>query len=282
MTRRLKAAPPSASGLGALRRIGAVSDLLFLYECTTHDVGQLRAVAEPLGLTVQAASHTFRGLARRGLVELREGRYRPTVAGVAWIHATLGGLEKDLAGRLERLHIIRTTHALARAPINKGESVVLSVEDGALAARPGTVGPSRGTARDRARPGELVEVVELEGIVPLRRGAVRVAVLPSPRVRDPSIVRSIAAAFRGRSYGLLAAQGLEAFHRAGQAFPGRPVVRFGIAAAVDEASRLGVDCALVVVDHELPRLLTQLEGPHAPPLEFVSLVRAERGGRRSG
>jgi predicted transcriptional regulator len=272
--------PPTASGLGALRRIGAVSDLLFLYECTTRDIGQLRTIAEALGLSVQAASHTFRGLARRGLVELRDGRYRPTVDGVAWIHATLGGLEKDLAGRLERLHIIRTTHALARAPIEKGDSVVLSVEDGALTARPGSTGPSLGTARNRARPGDLVQVAELEGIVPIRRGTVRVAVLPSERADDPSLLRSVATAFGKGSYGLLAAQGLEAVHLVERALPGRPIVRFGIAAAVDEASRLGIDCALVVVDHELPRFLSQLERPQSLPLDFVSL--APRGRRRPG
>jgi len=258
-----------------------VSDLLFLYECTTRDVGQLRAVAEPLGLTVQAASHTFRGLARRGLVELRDGRYRPTVAGVAWMHTTLGGLEKDLAERLERLHIIRTTRALARARIVPGAPVVLRIEDGALTARPGTSGASRGTARSAARPGELVEIAELEGIVPLRRGAVRLAVLPSAGAEDPRFVRAAAATFGRGSFGLFAAQGLEAAHVLGRAFPGRPILRFGVAAAIDEASRLGVDCALVVVDHELPRFLSQLERPQQFPIDFVSLDRGRGGGRRS-
>jgi len=272
---------PSSSGLGALRRIGAVSDLLFLYECATREVGQLRAIADPLGLTVQAASHTFRGLARRGLVEFRGGRYRPTVDGVAWMHATLGGLEEDLAARLEHLHIIRTTHAVARAPIEKGAPVVLTFEDGALTARPGTSGASRGTARRRARAGELVDVSELAGIVPIRPGAVRVAVLPSEDVHAPALVRSVVAAFPRGRFGLYAAQGLEAVHVLSRAFPGRPIVRFGVASAVDEASRLGIDCALVVVDHELPRFLDELDRPPSLPIEYVSLAGgARRRGRR--
>ncbi len=256
-----------------------MSDLLFLYECTTRDVGQLRAIAAPLGLTVQAASHTFRGLARRGLVELRDGRYRPTVAGVAWMHATLGGLERDLADRLERLHIVRTTRAIARARIEPGAPVVLRFEEGSLTARPGTSGPSRGTARSAARPGELVEVAELEGIVPIQRGSVRLAVLPAEGSTDPSLERAIAAAFGRGTYGLLAAQGLEAAHLMRRAFPNRPIARFGVAAAVDEASRLGLDCALVVVDHELPRFLAQLEGPDRVAIDFVPLHRGGRRGR---
>lgn len=279
MARRRARRPAGATGLGALRRVGTVADLLFLYECTTREVGQLRTVARRLGLTVQAVSHRFRALARRGLVDQRDGRYRPTVAGVAWLHATLDDLEKDLAGRLDRLHIVRTTPALARAPIAAGESVVLSVEDGVLTARPGRAGPSRGVARNGARPDELVDVAELEGIVPLRPGTVRVIVLPSDRVREGSLPRSLAATLRSDSVGLLAAEGLEAYHLVRRAAHGTPVIRFGIAAAVEEATRLGIDCAVVVVDREVPRLLDRFAGPNPPGLEFVSLSGRRRGRR---
>ncbi|MGB6443136.1 MAG: hypothetical protein WBF81_07555, partial [Thermoplasmata archaeon] len=63
------ARPPPSDGLAGLRRGGAVTELLFLYECTTLEPTQLRPIADRLGLTVQAASHSFRSLARRGLVE---------------------------------------------------------------------------------------------------------------------------------------------------------------------------------------------------------------------
>lgn len=269
----------AGTGLASLRQAGTVGDLLFLYECTTRDVGQLRPVARRLGLTVQAASHRFRALARRGLVEQREGRYRPTVAGVAWLHATLDELESDLTDRLERLHIVRTTPALARGSIAPGESVVLSVEDGVLSARPGG-GPSRGVARNRARPGELVEVAELQGIVPMRRGTVRVVVLPSARIHDRRLPRALAKTLASSSFGLLAAQGLEAYHLLQRSSRVRPVTRFGIAAALDEASHLGIDCAVVVIDREVPRLLDQFEAPNPPALEFVTL--SDRRFRRSG
>lgn len=279
MTRLRRTHAPGSSGLGALRRIGAVSDLLFLYECTTRDVGQLRAIAGPLGLTVQAASHTFRSLARRGLVELREGRYRPTVAGVAWMHAALGGAEEDLRRRLERLHIVRTTHAVAAAPIGAGATVTLSIVDGTLTARPGTGGPSKGVARHRAGTGDLVEVTDLEGIVPLRPGTVRLIVVPAARLPERSLPRELARLVRSNTFGLLAAHGPEAHHLLARATPGRPIFRFGVASAIAEATALGIDCAVVTVDRDLPRLLNQLESPRAPPLEFVSLS-SRRPGRR--
>src|SRR5579862_5778797 len=113
------------AGLPDLRRRGAVTELLFLFECVTREPTQLRPIAEELGLTVQAASHSFRQLAARGLAEVREGRYRATVAGVAWLQAALGLLREDVAGRLARLDIVRSTRAIAAARIAAGAVVSL-------------------------------------------------------------------------------------------------------------------------------------------------------------
>ena len=273
-SRRIPSARPS--GLGALRRIGTVSDLLFLYECATREVAQLRTIADRLGLSVQAASHTFRGLARRGLAELKEGRYRPTVAGVDWLHSALGTVRDDLSDRLDRLPIVRTTRAIAASNLAAGSRVGLSIRDGTLTARAGASGPSHGTARTAARRGELVEVVDLQGIVPLPTGRLRLLSLPAERLHDPRLIRMLRAAVGSPPTGLLAAQGLEAYHLVGRAVPGRAIVRFGIAAAVTEATRLGVDCTVVVVDREVPRLFDQFEGPEPPALEILAV--GARGG----
>jgi predicted transcriptional regulator len=276
-------APRTAArrGLSALRRAGAVSDLLFLYECETREVGQLRAIAERLGVSVQAASHSFRSLRRRGLVELRGGRYKPTVRGVDWLHAALGGMRDDLAERLDRLHIVRTTRAIATGPVAPGDPVALELQDGVLLARPGTTSGSRGRAHSRASTGELVEVGELEGIVPLARGRVRVLALPTARLTEPSLAREVRGAVERWPEGLLLAFGLEAVHVLSRARTFRPVVRFGVAAALAEASRLGVDSLLVVADRDLPRLFEQFAGPDLPELEFLRLGdgRGRRGAR---
>jgi predicted transcriptional regulator len=82
---------------------------------------------------------------------------------------------------------------------------------------------------------------------------------------------------------LLLAFGLEAGHLVAQTVPERPLIRFGVASAIVEATRLGVDCTLVVVDRALPRVFEQLEGPEVPPVDFLVLGgnRLDRR-RRSG
>lgn len=264
-------------GLNALRRGARVSELLFLYECTVHEVVQLRSVAEALGLTVQAASHTYRGLARRGLVEAKGGRYRPTVAGVDALHAGLVDLEADLAERLERLHIIARTRALARTPIAAGATVSLELEDGWLTASAGSHGGSRGVARAAARPGQLVEVERLRGIVPLRPASVELLTVREVDLAEPALARSLGALLADRPHALVAAVGLEAFRLTSAASPRRVVHRFGVAAVVDEAARLGVPSAVVVLDRDAPRLMTQLDASGAPHLELLPIrVRAPR------
>jgi len=222
-------------------------------------------------LSAQAASHTFRSLARRGLVELREGRYRPTVRGVDWLHSALGSVRDDLALRLDRLHIVRITRAVATGSIEQGEMVALEILDGTLTARPGASAGSRGRAHTPARRGDLVEVGELEGIVALPHGRLGVLALPADRLHDQKMVSEARAVLSKEKLRLLLAFGLEAGHVVSKALPSRPVLRFGVASAIVEATRLGVDCTLVVMDRDLPRVFEQLVGPDVPAVDFLSL-----------
>jgi predicted transcriptional regulator len=274
MARRVT--PELAEGLAGLRRGGAVTELLFLYECTTLEPTQLRPIAERLGLTVQAASHSFRSLARRGLVEFRDGRYRPTVRGVAALHEMLGRLGEEVRTRIDRLHVIRSCRAIALAPVAAGDSVTLELVNGLLSARPGTVGPSRGRVARGGRKGSLVEVVGLEGIVPLTPAPVHVRTLSEDDLRDERLPTRVRAALDAEPDGVLGAHGLEAYHALRSAIK-RPVGRFAVAAEARAASRLGVPSTVVVLEGELPRFLAEFGGPNPPPLDVTPLLR--RRGR---
>ena len=122
--------PAPIHGLAGLRRGGTLAELLFLYDCVTEDSSRLQPIADRLGVTVQAVSHSYRRLARRGLVELRDGRYRPTVSGIAWLHRVLGGLAEDVFARQQRLHIIRSCRAVASARARAGDPVSLRLVGG--------------------------------------------------------------------------------------------------------------------------------------------------------
>lgn len=270
---------PELSGLAALRRGGTVTELLFLYECATLEPTQLRPIAERLGLTVQAVSHSFRQLRRRGLVTVQEGRYRPTVEGVAWLHETLRRLGDDLRERIERVHVIRSTRALALEDLEAGATVTLELRHGLLSARTGGSGPSRGRAPQGGRKGTLVEVVNLEGIVPLTPAPIWVRTLSAGDLADPQLPRRVRASLPSDPLALIAAEGLEAIHALSSA-GARTVQRFAAGHACLEASRLGVPSYLLVLEADLPYLLAQFAGPSPPPLEVAPLPGRVRGHRR--
>ncbi len=271
-----------AGGLAGLRRGGSMTELLFLYECETLHPTQLRPVAERLGLTVQAASHTYRQLARRGLVASRDGRYRPTFEGVAWLHETLGRLEDDVRRRLAHLHVIRSTRAIALADLRTNDPVSLEIRDGLLSAGPGSSGTSRGRVSRGAAQGRIVEVANLEGIVTLEPSTVSIRTLTESDLSDPHLPDRLRALV-GTEDEYLAAEGLEAFEALRRA-TGHRVHRFAVGAAAREAARLGVPGTVVVMDRDLPRLLAEFSGPDPPPLDVLPLpkgARRSRGRRRS-
>jgi predicted transcriptional regulator len=269
-----------AEGLFELRRSGSVTELLFLYECATLEPTQLRPVADRLGLTVQAVSHSFRQLRGRGLVEVRSGRYRPTVEGVAWLHESLGRLGDDVRARVERLHVIRSCRAVALADLARGDVVSLELRDGRLSAQPGGAGASRGTVATAGRTGTLVEVTDLEGIVPLSPAPVTVRTLSEQDLYDPALARRLARVLPPEP-GLLAAEGLEALHSLERATD-RPVLRFAVATASIEASQVGVPSTVVVLDRDLPHLLSAFSVSNPPPLDVRPLPPLGRRPRPVG
>ncbi len=261
------------SGLSGLRR--GVSELLFLYECATQDVRRLQSVADRLGLTIQSASHLQSGLRRRGLLDHRSGRYRPTAEGMAWLERQLTQLSADVGQRLGRLKIVRVTRAIASQEMPSGTPVHLEMVHGVLTALPGPEGASRGVAREKARAGDLVEVAALEGIVPIPRGCVVVAVVPSRDPDRPEIRRAARALLREVPHDWTGAQGIEAIWLCRQVGSEMPHL-FAVGAACREAASLGASSLAFVTDEELARFLEPMTGPDGPPVELRHL--AERSG----
>lgn len=266
------------SGLAGLRRSATLSELLFLYDAATQTSTRLRPIAVRLGVTVQAASHTFRQLSERGLAERRSGRYLPTVPGVAWLHRTLGDLSDDLFARQQRLPIVRSCRALAIERIAPGDAVVLEMRAGRLSARRGVGSGSRGRARTGGPEGTLIEVRELDGILQIEPAEVRIVTIPAGELRNPELVPAISHALAARPDGLVAARGLEAYVLTRRARSG-PIVEFAAGSVAAEAALIGVPTTIVVLDEELARLLGEFPVAHRPTISVrpIPLGSARRG-----
>ena len=269
--------PSSSLGLVSLRKPGHLTELLFLHEIATRPYGGLKPIAERIGVSVQASSYLYRRLAREGKVVVAGGRYQPTALGIETLHSTLSSIWSDLGDRMAQLRLIQRCRAVASVPLAAQTPVELYMRDGLMHARPGSAGPSRGIVASDARAGELVEVEQLEGILPLTPGPVRCIVLDVRRASEPSMPSRMREILRTvPPHAVLAAEGLEAVHLLSRATR-RPSVRYGVAAAAREASLVGVPVVVLVTDERLPLLLEHLSEPGPSlPLEIQSLAGGAR------
>lgn len=259
-------------GLLTLIKPGRLTELLFLLELSTHPSGRLRPIAERLGVSVQTISLLHRKFRKEGKVAVVAGRYRATPAGIAELHARISGIRADLDARMAELQLVRECRAIAAAPIRKDEPVVLFMAGGDLHARPGNQGASRGVAARGARRGELVEVEQLRGVLPLPPARLVCLVVPASEIAYPArLVDRLRKALGAVDAELLAAEGIEAVHALRRA-TARPFVRFGVAAAARDAALLGVPAAIVVSDSHLRVLLQRLAEPSpAVPVEVRTI-----------
>lgn len=259
-------------GLLALMKPGRLTELLFLLELSTNPSGRLRPIADRLGVSVQTISLLHRRFRKEGKVTVVAGRYRATPAGIAELHSLISAIRADLDARMTELQLVRECRAIAAEDVRRDQPVVLFMDGGDLYARPGAGGASRGVVVRNARRGELVEVEQLEGVLPLPPAGVVCLVVPARATPTSShLVARLRKALGPDNGQLLAAEGLEAVHLLRRTTP-RPFVRFGVAAAARDAALLGVPVVVVVSDAHLRVLLQRLGEPSpAVPVEVRTI-----------
>ncbi|MEF8819920.1 MAG: MarR family transcriptional regulator [Haloferacaceae archaeon] len=204
-----------------------------------------REVAEAIGITAQAVSDYVGDLVDAGYVETHgRGRYEVTKEGVDWLISRTDALREfathvaeDVIGHVE----VET--ALATAAVAEGETVTLTMRDGALHATPGDLGGATAVAVTAAPAGREVGVTNFEGVVDYDLGAV--TAVDVPRVRDGGsrTVDAERVADLAAANDLVAAAGVEALALC-RAAGVDPDLRFGTSDAVPEAAMKGLDVLL--------------------------------------
>ncbi|MEK6986059.1 MAG: hypothetical protein AABX89_06730 [Candidatus Thermoplasmatota archaeon] len=166
--------------LRPLRDRTATTRVLILAALESRPTATLSDVAADLDVTVQAISAHAQEMARQGLLDAGDAGYRPTAKGRQALHEGVRSLRDAVTTLAGPLDVIQVTSALAASQIAAGQEVGLFMADGELEARPSANAPSRGRAREAAKPGDEVIVTDLKGMVKLEPGALTVISLPGP------------------------------------------------------------------------------------------------------
>lgn len=174
---------PSTGADDARRRLRdrtGITRLLILAELERRPGTTLSEVAASLGVTVQAVSAHAKDLSSLGWLRNEDSTYRATPKGLQSLHEGVRHLRDAIGALAAPLDVIQLTSAVAASTIQAGDPVGLFMEEGDLAARPAKDASSRGRARNAAKAGEEVIVGDLQGMVKLEPGRLRLVSLPGP------------------------------------------------------------------------------------------------------
>lgn len=244
-----------------------------LVEIALHQPNvQQKDIAEKLNLTNQAISEYFQELKESGWIDqYGRSKYRVTKEGVAWMLSAYRDLVAYLDRVGEAITGISVCAAVADDAIREGQEVTLFMKDGLLMATTRQLGTVRAVAATSAKKGEDVGVTEIRGIIPLRKGRVRVFSVPTvekggSRAADVDLLRS---ELDGET--LLGCIGLEALVVL-KKVKKNPQYFYGVREAVVEAANSGLDFQVVVSEDYLSPFLARL-GEEDIAYELIDLAR---------
>mgnify|MGYP006278710945 CR=1 FL=1 len=213
-----------------------------------------REIADAIGITSQAVSDYLQGLAEQNHVTKHgRGRYEVTKEGVDWLISQTDELRRfvdhvseDVIGQVE----VETV--LAATAINEGETVTVTMRDGVLRAVAGGTGNATAVAVTGAEPGTEVGITNVEGVVEYDLGTVTVVSIPRVQHGGSREVDADRLAALAGEHELVATAGVEALSAA-RAGDLDVDIRFGSAAAVQEAAAKGLDTMLLTTADQLSR-----------------------------
>ena len=216
-------------------------------------------IADEIGVTAQAVSDYLQELVEDGYVEKHgRGRYEVTKEGVDWLISQttslrdfLDHVSEDVIGQVD----IET--AIAAVDLSEGQTVTLTMRDGALHAKAGEIGGATAAAVTDAVAGEDVGVTNFEGVLEYDLGAVTIVAVPHIRNGGSEAIDPEHIEDETDGHDLIATAGTEALAAARSAGL-TPDIQFGTAEAVTEAATKGLDVLLVATTTELSRHTDQL------------------------
>ena len=214
-------------------------------------------IAASLGITPQAVSEYVKDLVEDGLiVSSGRGMYKVMPMGVESIINGARELQEYSKYVLNNVvGQVSVWPAIASVPVKKGDEVWLTMKDGILYAGSGDEGAC-GTAICDALEGEDVGVRDLKGLIPLKRGSIKLVKVPP--VDSGGSRRVDADGLKGELCGIVGASGIEALAALKKAGVVPDVIFAAVDAMVDAAVR-GVKGTLVVTADLSPQAVQKLE-----------------------
>jgi putative transcriptional regulator len=219
---------------------------------------QQKDIAQNIGVTSQAVSDYISKLEKEGWITSEgRSRYHITKEGINWMLKSLRQLQQYSVAAERVLTNVTTWAAIAEVDLEKSQPVSLKMKNGLLYASTPDNNSSSGITSEKAKKGEDIGIMDIQGIVKLEIGQITVLEIPtiqnggSRKVDLTKLKKGLA---KDRLTGAIGIEAIVALRRIGI----EPNYLYGVAQAATEAAHSGLSFDIVCTGSEAPAVLQKL------------------------
>jgi putative transcriptional regulator len=219
---------------------------------------QQKDIALHIGVTSQAVSDYINKLEKDGWITSGgRSRYRITKEGINWMLKSLRQVQQYSISAERVLTNITTWAAIAAVDLEKSQTVSLMMKNGLLYASNHRQDGAIGITADKAKEGEDIGIMDIQGIVSLNVGQITILEVPTIQnggSKNVDLKKLKKGLVKGKLTGAIGIEAIVALRRIGI----EPNYVYGVSQVAIDAARSGLSIFVVCIGSELPALLQRL------------------------
>ena len=219
---------------------------------------QQKDIAIKIGVTSQAVSDYMNKLEKDGWITSEgRSRYHITKEGINWMLKSLRQLQQYSNSAERVLTNITTWAAVASVDLDKNQTVSLEMRAGLLYALLHSENGATGITAEKAKEGEDIGIMDIQGIVKLDIGQVTMWEIPTIQnggSRKVDVTKLKKGLEKGELTGAIGVEAIVTLRRMGL----EPDYLYGVPQAAIEAAKSGLSFFIVCTGSEVPGVVQKL------------------------
>ncbi len=222
----------------------------------SHGERSIAKISRELSITIQGVRYYIQNFLENGFIT---EKVEITNSGVEFLRKNLEWIKNFLMDDIDDLYSGTKWEAISDSFLTKGDIVSLYMKDGYLHARYGNSGPATAIATTDAKLGEAILLTNLEGIISIIPGKIRIYYIPENKIGDiePLIksMKQIIEESNGALIGIIGESAKTLLMETGN----YSLVEFSALEAAFEAAVRGKDAMVVVSEFRMGFLFDTLK-----------------------
>ncbi|EQB67421.1 MAG: hypothetical protein AMDU2_EPLC00005G0257 [Thermoplasmatales archaeon E-plasma] len=221
----------------------------------SHGEKSIAKISRELSITIQGVRYYVQNFLESGFIT---EKVEITSSGIEFLRKNLEWIKNFLMDDIDDLYSGTRWEAISDGQISKGDTVSLYMKEGYLYAKSGSSGTANAIARTYAKPGDIVLLTNLDGIISITPGSIRIYYIPEDKVVQlnqlVSSMREIIKVAQGALIGIIGESARALLNQSEI----QPMAEFSALEAAFEAAVRGKDAIVVVSEFRMGFLFESL------------------------